>query len=256
MATTAAPTTRALPRRRQSIRRGMLLISFLLFPVTMNYFSPYIFPEAMGTGILAASGVSFAAMFLSSLFLGRLWCGWGCPAGGLQDACTVANQGPARGGRWDWLKWAIWVPWFGGALLAAVSAGGLRGVDLLFMTETGISVDQPLRYISYYLFVGLVVLLSLLAGRRASCHYICWMAPFMILGRKLRNVAAWPSLRLKAESSLCSSCRSCGKSCPMSLDVTAMVWKGSMENPKCVLCGTCVDSCPKRAIRYSFSSGR
>ena len=42
----------------------------------------------------------------------------------------------------------------------------------------------------------------MLAGRRAGCHTICWMAPFMIIGRKLRNLVAWPSLRLTAQSCL------------------------------------------------------
>jgi ferredoxin-type protein NapH len=32
-------------------------------------------------GIVNGSFISFTLMFLSALFLGRLWCGWACPAG-------------------------------------------------------------------------------------------------------------------------------------------------------------------------------
>jgi Pyruvate/2-oxoacid:ferredoxin oxidoreductase delta subunit len=81
------------------------------------------------------------------------------------------------------------------------------------------------------------------------------MAPFMILGRKLRNLFGWPALRLEAEMTRCVNCKKCTQNCPMSLDVNGMVQKSAMEHSECVLCGTCVDVCPKDAIHYSFSTG-
>ena len=38
----------------------------------------------------------------------------------------------------------------------------------------------------------------------------------------------------------------------MSLEVNSMVQKNSMENSECILCGSCVDNCPKQVIKYSF----
>ena len=55
-----------------------------------------------------------------------------------------------------------------------------------------------MHYITYLTVVGIFFGLAVLAGRRAGCHTICWMAPFMIIGRKIRNLAAWPLLRLVA----------------------------------------------------------
>ncbi|RPI57395.1 MAG: 4Fe-4S ferredoxin, partial [Chloroflexi bacterium] len=46
------------------------------------------------------------------------------------------------------------------------------------------------------------------------------------------------------------------RSCPMSLDVHAMVQRGDMEEGECILCGTCVDGCPSRAVRFTFGAGR
>jgi ferredoxin-type protein NapH len=40
----------------------------------------------------------------------------------------------------------------------------------------------------------------------------------------------------------------------MSLDVNGMVKLARMENSECILCGTCIDGCPKKVIRYSFSA--
>ena len=65
---------------RQRTRKALLIISFLLFPIIMNYLSPYVIIDGASQGIVNGSLVMFALLFLSSLLLGRLWCGWACPA--------------------------------------------------------------------------------------------------------------------------------------------------------------------------------
>jgi ferredoxin len=96
------------------------------------------------------------------------------------------------------------------------------------------------------------VVLSLAAGRRAFCHYVCWMAPFMIIARWLRNRVRWPALALRVEKDKCISCKICTRNCPMSLDVMGMTLQGKLEHSECILCGTCVDTCPKDVIHYTF----
>ncbi|RPI20935.1 MAG: 4Fe-4S binding protein [Chloroflexota bacterium] len=247
---------------RQRTRTALLILAFLLFPVTMNYLSPYVIIDGASQGIANGSLVMFGLLFIASLFLGRLWCGWACPAGGLAEICMPVNDHPANLKKTDWIKWAIWIPWIGVILWAVVAAGGYRSIDLLLDTQNGISVagspDRPIlfAYIIYFVVVGLFAGLAMLAGRRAGCHSVCWMAPFMILGRRLRNIAAWPSLRLKAAPERCSDCKTCTSNCPMSLDVNAMVHRGHMEHSECILCGSCVDICARKAIVYSFSAGK
>lgn len=240
---------------RQRIRKALIIISLLLFPVIMNYFSPYVIIDSASQGIVNASLIVFGLQFLSALFLGRLWCGWVCPAGGLAEICFPINNKPVRG-KADWIKWLIWVPWLGIIVMMVIRAGGYQHIDLLYLTESGISVDEPWKYIIYYAVVGMFLVLSVFMGRRAGCHTICWMAPFMILGRKLRNLGNWPALRLKAETAKCINCKKCTQNCPMSLDVNGLVQKGVMEHTECILCGTCADVCPKNVIHYSFSKGK
>ena len=253
--------TRQLPMR-QRIRKALVILAFLSFPITMNYFSPYVILDGAMNGIVNGSLVMFGLMFLSSLFFGRLWCGWVCPGGGLQEVVEPVNNKPLNGSKIGWTKWAIWVPWLSLIIWFAVSAGGYQRVDLLHLTENGISVagsaDRPIffAYLIYYIVVGLFVSLAIFAGRRAGCYTICWMAPFMIIGRWIRNRFGWVSLRLVADASTCSDCKSCTKTCPMSLNVNAMVQAEKMEHAECILCGTCVDNCSKEAIRYSFSAGK
>ena len=247
---------------RQRTRKALLILSFLLFPITMNYLSPYVIIDGASQGIVNGSLVVFGLMFLSALFFGRLWCGWACPAGAVGEICFPVNDFPVNLKKIDWIKWAIWIPWLGIILASAVLAGGYKTLNLLLDTQNGISVagavDRPIiiAYIIYYCVVGIFVALSFFVGRRAGCHALCWMAPFMILGRKLRNRTPWPSLRLKASPDRCSDCKTCTTNCPMSLDVNALVHAGRMEHPECILCGSCVDNCARHAIVYSFSTGK
>jgi ferredoxin-type protein NapH len=240
---------------RQRIRKGLIIVSLLLFPVIMNYLSPYVIIDGASQGIVNGSLIVFGLQFLAALFLGRLWCGWVCPAAGLSEVSFAINNKPVRG-KVDWIKWLIWFPWLAIIVMTVVRAGGYRQVNFFHLTESGISVDEPTRYIIYYIVVGIFLALSAFVGRRAGCHTICWMAPFMILGRKLRNLGNWPALRLKAETEKCINCKKCTQNCPMSLDVNGLVQKGAMEHSECILCGTCADVCPKKVIHYSFSSGR
>jgi polyferredoxin len=247
--------------RRQAVRRTLLLLSFIAFPVTMNYFSPYLIVDSAFQGIVNGSLIVFASMFVGSLVFGRLWCGWICPAAGLQEPLLRVNSRRV-GRRVDLVKWLIWVPWVALIVFAVVRAGGYTTINPLYGTVGGISVagdaDRPVvaAYAIYFSVVLLFFGLALALGRRAGCHSVCWMAPFMIAGRAARNTVAWPSLRLVADQSKCKQCGSCTAACPMSIDVQAMVFRGSMEDSECVLCGTCSDTCPNHVIRYSFGAGR
>lgn len=51
--------------KRQQLRRGLLIASFALFPVTLNYFSPYLIVESSAQGIVNGSLLVFGAAMLS-----------------------------------------------------------------------------------------------------------------------------------------------------------------------------------------------
>ncbi|MDF1513000.1 MAG: 4Fe-4S binding protein [Anaerolineae bacterium] len=104
-----------------------------------------------------AASSMFGLMFVASLFVGRLWCGWVCPAGGLAEiSFSIDNQPVSR--KVNWIKWLIWVPWLILIVIVVVQAGGYQRVNFLHLTETGISVDEPLKYITYYMVITLLSL--------------------------------------------------------------------------------------------------
>lgn len=243
--------TRSIARRQQ-VRRTLILITMLIFPLIYYFFSPYLIVDASARGIVNGSFIVFALLLVSGLILGRGWCGWVCPAAGLQEACFTVQNRPARGGRLDWIKWGIWSVWIGAIVALAWLAGGYRTVAPAYPNGSWVSIVEPAGFIVYYAVVGTMVLLALGFGRRAFCHYGCWMAPFLIIGRTLRNRLHLPGLQLQTASTQCTGCNICTRNCPMSLDVMSMAKQGALEHPECILCGTCIDLCPKHVITYHF----
>ena len=125
-----------------------------------------------------------------------------CPGGGLQECITVVNN--AR--TWRRIKWAIWIPWLGLIAFLAVRAGGYLGIDPLLHLAGGVTMaisrdtGGASWYLVYYIIVVLMTLLPLAVGRPAMCHTLCWMVPFMILERRIRNLVRSPPLRLQADA--------------------------------------------------------
>jgi len=243
-------------KKRQKTRKAIIIGSLLLFPITIFYFSPNLILLGAMDGIVAGSFVMFSIQFALSLFLGRTPCSYFCPIAGLHECLALANDKRAKGGWRNLIKYCIWVPWVAAIAIMFVHAGGFRQVDFFFHTANGISLSEPFSYVIYYGVILLVVVMAFVAGRSAFCHYVCWMAPFMVVGTKLSGWLRLPRLHLEPDKDACNGCKICSKKCPMSLDVMQMVKLGDTKNAECTLCGECVDSCPQRAIRYSFKDGR
>jgi ferredoxin-type protein NapH len=150
----------------------------------------------------------------------------------------------------NWIKYAIWIPWFSSIVVLFLLAAGEKQFLFFYQLSSGISILEDLALVVYFSLTLLIIVLSLAFGKRAFCHMICWMSPFMVLGNILKRFLRIPSLHLTCEPSLCSGCNRCTKNCSMSLDVKDMVLQGAINHPECILCGECVDSCSKKAIRF------
>ena len=237
----------------QRARKALIIISIVLMPVTFAYISCPIIIEGASKGLVTGGMMIFILILASSLFLGRLWCGWLCPAGGLQEIYFQINNKNVRMGILNWLKyvaflWIILIP-----LISAInSSGGLKTVDLFYRTYHGVSIAGEGAYVIYLVQIAFITLFAILAGKRGFCHYFCPIAVMPIIGRKIRNLIRWPALHLSADPDRCTDCGRCSKECPMGLDVSTMVEQRRMENTECILCGGCIAACPSDAIRFSF----
>lgn len=235
---------------RQDKRKIILLVALLMFPLFKPFLSPV--TVIMGTiqGIIVGGLLIYIALFVSSLFFGRAFCGWLCPAGGIQEYCSMVVKKSPKSTKLKKLKYIFWIPLIIVLIIAVVKAGGLNQIDILFQSK--INIPEVQEYIIYYAGVAIITILALTAGKRAGCLYICWLAPFMIVGTKIKEKIKYPSLYLKTDAQKCINCEICSKKCTISIDVAKRMNKKVISDTECIMCGECVDACPKKAINYKL----
>lgn len=236
----------------QNIRKSILAATFLLFEyrVFHLFFSPVLLLMAASKGIINGSLLIYGLLFVVSLFLGRTWCGWVCPGCGVSEVTSLLVQKRPRRSKWFLLKYANFAVLMAAVIFMMIRAGGIHSLDPFF----GMSQESSTQdIILLFGIVAVMVPTNLLLGRQAHCHYLCWQAPIMILGTKIKDFFRWPSLHVKVNSGICRDCGACDRNCPMGLNVSEMVRSGVVRNDECILCRNCVDHCPNGTLEFSFS---
>lgn len=226
----------------------------LTFPISMNYFSVYLIIESAGQGVVAFTLLFWSAFVITALFVGRAVCGYMCPLGAIQETKDkmVPKDRLARIKYLKVVKYILAVAWIGGIVAAVISAGGYKTIDLMYNTSSGVSIDSPGNWIMWGMIVLVVLLPAFFIGKRGFCHYFCPWGVLNIIVTKIKDFFHIPSLHLEARKDECKQCHACKRACPMSLPVSMMAKSGSMKNNECILCGTCVDTCPNGVIKYSW----
>ena len=252
---------------RQKIRKLLLLISFLLFPLVFLHLSPVLPIEAaLSDGVINGSLIVFGTMFIGSIFCGRLFCSYVCPGGGLQESVFIVNNKQPKQGRRNNIKYVIWALWILAIMINFIRKGKVFGVNFFWGDSwggiarifEGVSpiVSIVFNFTLYYTVISVILIPSLFGGKRAFCHYICWMAPFMVLGAKLRNSLHLPGLHIAKKSNDCISCKKCNNTCPMCIDIESVMKdnedSAGIYSAECIQCGACVDNCPRKTLKYSF----
>ena len=235
---------------RQRVRKGMLAYSALMFPLTFFFLSPFVIVFSAARGILNGSAMVFGLLLVFSIVCSRLFCGWLCPGGAVQDYVSCANSRSWNSKGKNLSKYIIWAVWFAFIVSLWIRSYPLRGNFLYF-----VEIDRQYLII-YAIIMSIIYLFTLLTGRRGTCHSLCWMAPFMVIGEKLADLLHIPRFRLKADPDACVSCGTCSRNCPMGLNIAEMVKSGNIDSTECINCLACVDSCPKKAIRFGICQKR
>jgi len=237
---------------RQRVRKTLTYVSLFLFPVTMNFFSPYVSVDGAFSGVVSASVIVFGLLFVGALFFGRAWCGWLCPMAGMADLCMSLNVLPAPVKRLRVIRYVVFAIWFATLASGFVVAGGIDSINLVHLTESGVSVDEPFKYVTYYLVLLTFFGLSLWLGKRGACHAVCWMAPFMTAGTRVGRFLHLERLKVVSEPHTCTGCKTCTANCPMGIAVDQEMLRGSISHVDCIRCAACVDGCPSGSLRLHF----
>lgn len=230
----------------------LVILSALMFHVFLIFhllFSPVIIVFASQKGIINASFIAFLVISVLSLFFGRAYCSWFCPGCGVQEIMSLFVKRKAKTNNAIYIKYVIFTLWIGLIIIGYISSGIYR-VDLSY-GMTDISFSRKIIFT-----IGAIIIIAPVTavfGRFASCKYICWQAPFMIIGTKVRDYFHLRGLRLKAQKTGCTGCNLCTIKCPMNIDVMAHVKNGKMSDDECILCRKCIDNCKCKVIKFGIT---
>lgn len=236
----------------QKIRKPIVMSTAILFHLLLIFhlfFSPVIIVMASYNGIINASFIAFVLMLLLSLFFGRAYCSWFCPGCGVQEIMTLFIKSKSKNSKAIYIKYFIFAIWIG-VIVSGYVINGFREVDITFGM---IDVTLERKIILTLGAIIIIVPLTAVFGQFASCKYICWQAPFMIIGTKIRDYFQFRGLRLMADTDKCKNCKVCNIKCPMNIDVMENVKNKKMHHTECILCGNCIDSCKHKVIKFSIT---
>lgn len=211
---------------------------------------------ALELGYVNAGFIFFAVALLATFLFGRFFCGWGCHVVALQDASAwllkrigIRPQ-PFRS------RLLLWVP-----LLLALYMFVWPTVKRLWIVPTPFAgwsnhlmTDRfwetfpgPLFAILTFLVCGAAAVYFL--GAKGFCTYGCPYGGFFGVVDQLS-----PGTIL-VDDDLCEGCGHCTAVCTSNVIVHDEVKRfGKVVDPGCMKCMDCVSACPKKALRFGWST--
>lgn len=179
------------------------------------------------------------------------YCGWICSCGALAETLGDAHrQKMPHGPFWNKLNMTGQVILAFAFLILAIRIFGWvfpsTGANQLFNT---LLYTLPIGNYAYLVDLWLAGILGVAFyfhfSGRVWCRFACPLAALMHI------YARFTRFRIFANKDKCISCNVCTTVCHQGIDVMAFANKGKpMEDPECVRCSACVQSCPTGVLNF------
>ncbi|PKM91813.1 hypothetical protein CVU82_01235 [Candidatus Falkowbacteria bacterium HGW-Falkowbacteria-1] len=237
----------ALMHQKFGIERAAPIDAYCPFGAVESFFT-LLFNGEFLKKIFVSSFILLGIFLVSTIFLGRVFCGYFCPLGTIQE--WMRELGKKIGFKKDLEvpkkidKYLRYVKYL--VLLAIIYFSFYLG-DLVFniydpyatLMHFGQEFDE--RIIGY--FILFVLLISALFSKSLWCRYLCPLGAFFALIKKISF------FKIKRDDKTCISCGICNNVCPANLEIkTANI----IDDADCVGCGKCVGNCPKNSLSFKI----
>jgi NapH/MauN family ferredoxin-type protein len=208
----------------------------------------YITTGAFLNRILLSSFTLLAIVLIFTIFFGRVFCGYFCPLGALQEMI-----------RWIGRKMGIkkdvelpiivdkYVRYLKYVILVVILVLSYKLGDLVFRNYDPYNALMHLgneweeKVYGYSILI--ILLIASLFTKSFWCRYFCPLGATLGVFKKLS------SFRLKRDKNTCVSCNHCNYVCPAGLDIAH---SDSVKSADCISCLNCVSGCPEKSLTISI----
>jgi polyferredoxin len=203
--------------------------------------------------------VAFGTVLLVGVTVGRLFCGWVCPFGLLQDWLHRLPGNKISLPDWTaWIKYPVLVltvflfPFLWGeqtwlSFCRICPAAAIQSSLPAFLSESGgLSLAMMVRF----LVLGGVVVLAIMSSR-SFCKVLC---PIGALLAPLNYVCFWT---VKPRRQQCLECRKCDAVCSTGVKPSLRLSTGRPANRAldCITCHDCTAACATTLLKKPESDG-
>jgi len=197
---------------------------------------PFLFAKA-GYAVPVAFLAILVAIAVLSVVGNKLFCGWVCPIGSLQEIChriplpgRLKPKLPFRAT--NVIRTVIFI-----TFLAVVILAGFSIYDFA----------NPFEMLHWSYELGaLVALLVTLAAAifmfRPFCYLVC---PLGLLTWVLEHLSI---VKVRVDKEACTECDTCIEESPC--PAVRPILDGKVSRPDCHACGRCIESCPEGALKF------
>ena len=198
----------------------------------LNQEAAFVFISAIIAGLI---------ILISTLFVGRRFCGYICPLGTVVEYLNYLNPFRKKNRRKrvplpleKKLRIGKYLVLIASAVMAFMLVGYIYYVVCPVMLSTG-SMSLSIAGI---IVVAIIVIGSIFI-RRFWCRYLCGYAALMNCYQFIGERLGIKRFRIYRNLEICTDCRCCEYDCQMNIEITYI------EDFNCIFCLNCIKTCPK-----------
>ena len=253
------PQFKTWKKRRTTVQfivLGLVALHIILYSaglITMKSICPGSMAALAIKGSFGVAAVFWIFILVGTLLAGRFLCGWLCVFAPMQE--TADNLLRATG-NWSSEKKSLhpgFIYFFAFLFWGSIVFNIVMNIHLLTFSiygGDGGSISNLWGFVSGIItLIPLLMFFGYLWGSRFFCRNVC------PIGGLLRIYSKFGFLKIKIDQDKCTDCSACTRNCQMNVNIDRYVKAGSasIKDGDCILCGDCIDSCPKKALKFGIA---